>query len=79
MSRNLIVEDGGKITLPEELVTRYQLEEDTAIRVIETRNGILLIPLTNAPMNKALSAELEEWQALGIESFETFPFEDVEK
>ena len=73
------MENGGKITLPEEVVDRYQLEEDTAVRVIETRNGILLIPLSDAPMNDALRAELEEWQALGLESFETFPFEDVEK
>jgi bifunctional DNA-binding transcriptional regulator/antitoxin component of YhaV-PrlF toxin-antitoxin module len=73
------MENGGKITLPEEVVDRYQLEEDTAVRVIETRNGILLVPLSDAPMNDALRAELEEWQALGLESFETFPFEDVEK
>lgn len=79
MSQNLIVENGGRITLPEEVVSRYQLEDDTAIRVIETRNGILLIPLTDAPMDDALLAELEEWQAFGIESFEAFPFEDVEK
>jgi len=39
----------------------------------------LLIPLTDAPMNDALLAELEEWQAFGIESFETFPYEDAEK
>ena len=73
------MENGGKITLPEEVVDRYQLEEDTAVRVIETRNGILLVPLSDAPMNDALRAELEEWQALGLESFETFPFEDVER
>jgi bifunctional DNA-binding transcriptional regulator/antitoxin component of YhaV-PrlF toxin-antitoxin module len=73
------MENGGKITLPEEVVDRYQLEEDTAVRVIETRNGILLVPLSDAPMNDALRAELEEWQALGLESFETFPFEEVEK
>lgn len=79
MSQNLLVENGGKITLPEEVIDRYQLEEDTAIRVVETRNGILLIPLTGAPMNDALRAEIEEWQTLGIESLETFPFEDVEK
>ena len=79
MLQNLIVENGGRITLPEEVVNRYQLEEDTAIRVIETRNGILLIPLTDAPMDDALLAELEEWQALGTTNFGTFPFEDAEK
>jgi len=79
MLENLIVENGGRITLPEEVVNRYQLEDDTAIRVIETRNGILLIPLTDAPMDEVLLAELEEWQTLGTANFETFPFEDAEK
>lgn len=45
------------------------------LRMIETRNGILLIPLTGEPMSPSLRAEIEEWQALGTESFELFPYE----
>lgn len=78
MSQNLLIENGGRITLPEDVIDRYKLEEHTALRVIETRNGILLVPLTNEPMSDALLAELETWQALGAESLETFPFEDAE-
>jgi len=73
-SENLIVEDGGKITLPETVRDRYGLAQDTPLRMIETHNGILLIPLTNEPMNAALQAELKEWQSLGTESLEMFPF-----
>lgn len=73
---NLIVEDGGKITLPETVRDRYGLAQDMPIRMIETNNGILLIPLTNEPMSAALRAELEEWQSLGAESLEMFPYED---
>jgi len=35
-----------------------------------------LIPLTDEPMSEALKAEIEEWQTLGAESMEMFPFED---
>lgn len=76
MSENLVIENGGKITLPETLRDRYGLAQDTPLRVIETRTGILLIPLTGEPMSEALRSELEEWQALGTESFEMFPYED---
>lgn len=77
-SENLIIEDGGKITLPETIRDRYHLSPDTPLRIIETRNGILLVPLTNEPMNEELRAELEEWQSLGAESLELFPYEDSE-
>lgn len=79
MSQNLVVENGGKITLPEDLIDRYHLEDDKAVRVIETRNGILLVPLTDEPMNDTLLAELEEWQALGAASFEMFSYEESER
>jgi bifunctional DNA-binding transcriptional regulator/antitoxin component of YhaV-PrlF toxin-antitoxin module len=75
-SENLIIENGGKITLPETVRDRYGLAQDTPIRMIETQNGILLIPLINEPMSAALQAELEEWQSLGNESLEMFPYED---
>ena len=75
-SENLIVEDGGKITLPETVREHYGLAEDTPLRVIETRGGILLVPLTAEPMSEGLRAELEEWQTLGAESLELFPYEE---
>ncbi len=78
ISENLIVEDGGKITLPNAVRDRYGLAQDTPVRMIETRNGILLVPLACEPMNAELVAELEEWQGLGAASLEMFPYEDTE-
>jgi len=70
MSSNLIVEDSGKISLPEDVREHYGLTPDTPLRIIETRGGILLVPLTNEPMSESLARELEEWQALGSASNE---------
>jgi hypothetical protein len=78
MSQNLTIEN-GRITLPKDVVGRYRLEDDTPLRMIETRSGILLIPLTKEPMSSALGAEIAEWQALGAESFELFPYESDEQ
>ncbi|GAC1446035.1 MAG: hypothetical protein NVSMB56_01380 [Pyrinomonadaceae bacterium] len=73
----LTIESDGKILLPASVRRRYKLAENVPLRVIEARNGILLVPLTDTPMSAELSAELNEWQALGAESFEMFPYEET--
>ncbi len=78
MSSNLVVEDGGKISLPEEVREHYGLTPDTPLRIIETRGGILLVPLTNEPMCEELARELDEWQTLSAASLEMLPYEDTE-
>ncbi|MDT5271810.1 MAG: hypothetical protein QOH49_3996 [Acidobacteriota bacterium] len=75
-SENLIVEGGGKITLPETVREHYGLAEDTPLRIIETRSGILLVPITSEPMTEELRSELEDWQSLAAESLALFPYED---
>jgi bifunctional DNA-binding transcriptional regulator/antitoxin component of YhaV-PrlF toxin-antitoxin module len=75
-SENLVVEDGGKITLPETVREHYGLAEDTPLRIIETRSGILLVPVTSEPMTEELRSELEDWQSLAAESLALFPYED---
>jgi bifunctional DNA-binding transcriptional regulator/antitoxin component of YhaV-PrlF toxin-antitoxin module len=75
-SETLTIEHGGKITLPRDLRDRYGLADDTPLRIIATRDGILLVPLTNEPMSADLAAELDEWQSLTAESFELFPYKD---
>lgn len=77
MSQKLVIEN-GKITLPEDVLDRYQLDEETPVRIIETRNGILLVPLTDEPMTADLRGELEAWQELGAESLGMTPFEETE-
>ena len=77
MAQNLTIEN-GRITLPEDVVGRYRLNDETPVRMIETSNGILLFPLTDEPMSPSLLAEIEEWQALGAESMAQFSYESDE-
>jgi len=58
MSQKLLIEN-GKITIPADVLDRYQLDEETPLRIIETRNGILLVPLTEEPITDDLRSELE--------------------
>jgi bifunctional DNA-binding transcriptional regulator/antitoxin component of YhaV-PrlF toxin-antitoxin module len=72
----LTIEENGKFTLPDEIVERYQFKRETQFRIIETQKGVLLIPLTDEPMSDELKTELEEWQAIGADSWEMFDFEE---
>jgi bifunctional DNA-binding transcriptional regulator/antitoxin component of YhaV-PrlF toxin-antitoxin module len=69
------IQSGGEITLPAETCRRYGMTANTMVRLIETPSGVLLIPLTNEPMQPALRDELEQWQALAAESWDRFPYE----
>jgi bifunctional DNA-binding transcriptional regulator/antitoxin component of YhaV-PrlF toxin-antitoxin module len=75
MSQTLLIEN-GKIALPDDVLDRYRLDDKTTLRIIETRNGILLVPLTDEPMSADLRDELEAWQELGAEGFGMFPYEE---
>ena len=66
----------GELALPGDVRQRYGLVADAQIRLIETQNAILLVPLNNAPVTTALEKELAEWQALGETAWEMFPYED---
>jgi bifunctional DNA-binding transcriptional regulator/antitoxin component of YhaV-PrlF toxin-antitoxin module len=55
---------------------RYGLAPDTPVRIVETRSGILLVPLTDEPMSAELEQELEEWQSLSLQTWTMFPYED---
>ena len=72
----MTIERDGKIALPLDIQERSGLRPETAVRVIETRSDILLVPLTDAPMSAELTKELQEWQALGQSAWEQFSFED---
>lgn len=69
---NLTIGRGGEIALPSEVRDRYGLTPEIPIRLIETRNGILLVPLTREPMSAELARELEEWQSLSVETWGMF-------
>lgn len=68
----------GELTLPPDVQERCGLRPETAVRLLETRGGILLVPLTDAPMSADLVSELQEWQGLGQEAWAQFPYEEEE-
>jgi len=78
MNATLTVDDGGKITLPDAVRDRYQLRPDALVRIIETRDGILLVPLTNEPMSDELQREIAEWQLLSAAALDSFPYDEDE-
>lgn len=69
----------GALTLPAEVQNRYGLTPETPIRIIETRSGILLVPLTDAPISVELAQELADWQSLGQQTWDAFPYDDDEE
>lgn len=75
MAQTLIIGDDGKLTLPLDIRIRYGFEPAKSVRIIETRSGLLIVPLTDKPMSEALQEELKEWQAVGLDSLQRFPFE----
>ncbi len=73
---NLTIGRDGEIALPSQIRDRYGLKPETPVRIVETRGGILLVPITDAPISAELAKELEEWQSLSVESWSQFPYED---
>lgn len=69
----------GEIRLPTGLRRRYGLAANTPVRVIETRGGVLLVPLTDAPMSDALAHELADWQDLAGQAWNGLPYEDADE
>ncbi len=72
----LIIGNLGEIALPDDVRQRHGFLPSSQIRVIETRGGVLLIPLGDAPVSEELARELEEWRALGAATWESFPYAD---
>ena len=70
-----IIDANGSVTLPAEMRSRYHLDTATKVRVVETKHGLLLVPLTDEPMPAALQRELDEWQSLDAGGWDAFPFE----
>ena len=73
---NVMMTKEGAIPLPPELIQKHGFTSETPIRIIETRSGLLLIPLTKTPMSAELAQELAEWQALSVSTWDSFPYEE---
>ena len=76
---SILMKPNGEIALPTDVRERLGFTPQTPIRVIETRSGVLLVPLTNEPMDAALVQELAEWQALSSSTWDMFPYHDHQK
>lgn len=72
----LTVKESGDMTLPADVIERYGIENEMQFRIIETQKGVLLIPLTNEPMDEELKAEIEEWQAARTDSWDMFEYKE---
>ena len=68
---------GGEVTLPGDVRERYGMGPETTVRLVETQAGLLLVPLTEEPMNAELRQELAQWQELSRQSWEAFPYEEA--
>jgi hypothetical protein len=75
----LTMDPGGSISLPRNLQERYGFSRDTPIRVVESRSGVLLVPLTRGSMGPELARELADWQTLGTAAWDAFPYDDEEE
>jgi bifunctional DNA-binding transcriptional regulator/antitoxin component of YhaV-PrlF toxin-antitoxin module len=73
---NLTINESGEIALPAEVRQRHGFTPDRPIRAIETRSGVLLVPLTDEPMDAALQQELKQWQSLSLGTWDMFAYDD---
>ena len=74
---NVLIGIDGQIELPDTVREKYHLTPETSLRLIETRTGILLVPITDELMSEELAGELAEWQSLSLESWDMFPYEEI--
>jgi bifunctional DNA-binding transcriptional regulator/antitoxin component of YhaV-PrlF toxin-antitoxin module len=70
---------GGELTIPADLLMRKGFKPDQPVRVVETRGGVLLVPLGEREIPDELVQELDAWQELTSESWAAFEFEETER
>lgn len=68
----------GELTLPEERLSRHGLTPDRPIRLIATKGGLFLVPLSEEAMSSELADEREAWRELASLSWDQFPFNAAE-
>ena len=70
---------GGELTLPADVVQRKGFKPDCPLQVVETRSGVLLVPLDDRPMSQELRSEIEAWQELSLDSWDASLYEETEE
>lgn len=72
------VGEGGEVALPGEVCRRYGLKFNSPMRLVETENAILLVPL-NDKSSEILEQEMQQWQSLAAEAWDLFPYVEEEE
>lgn len=72
----LTMPQDGRILIPQDVRDRYGFTDETPVRIIETRSGILLVPVSNHAMSDELAKELADWQELSTSTWGAFPYEE---
>ncbi len=75
MMTSMVVGERGELTLPSEIQERYGLKPDSAVRIVETRGGILLIPLAGGA-SPELAQEIADWQMLGEATWQSLGIDE---
>ena len=78
MSQTTLTLEEDILHLPSAIRERYGLKSGASIRIIETKTGILLVPLTREPMDEALRQELMVWQEASWDALGMFPYDEEE-
>lgn len=74
---NVTLTSDGKVALPQDVRDKHGFKEGTPIRIIETRTGLLLVPLTGEPMSEELKHEIAAWQSLSLSSWDLFQYSEL--
>ena len=71
----LIVGQSGEIRLPDEVRSRYGFTAGALLRLVETRSGVFLAREAGDLPVDELRLELEEWQALSLDTWKLLPYD----
>jgi hypothetical protein len=74
----LTVGPAGELTLPADVILRKGFKPDRPVRIVETRSGVLLVPISD-DVSAELADEIDAWQELAEGSWSSFPFEDPDE
>lgn len=69
----LTVGRSSEVVLPPDVRARYGFAPEMSVRLIETRLGVMMIPLKPAPPSEALANEIADWQKLAAGAITLFP------
>ena len=70
---NVTIGSHGEIRLPEDVARRYGTRAAREVRLLQTRSGILIVPLVEDQPSAELQSEIEMWQQAGEDVWQSSP------